>query len=181
MSRLAKRPLTLPNGVTAVITGETVTLKGPKGELTVKLLPAAKVEQTAAGLQVTVKNPENIKQRAVWGLSWALLRNMIEGVHKGYTKQLEINGVGFKAAIVKNQLELRVGFSHPVYFTPPTDVKVEVDKNIITISGIDKQLVGQVAADIRAIKKPEPYKGKGIKYVTEVIRRKAGKVAKAAA
>lgn len=181
MSRLAKRPLILPSGVTAAIADNSVTLKGPRGELTTKLLPVAKVEQTADSLQVTVKNPANIKQRAVWGLSWALLRNMIIGVSQGYTKQLEINGVGFKAAMVQNQLELRVGFSYSVYFTPPPGVKIEVEKNIITITGIDKQLVGQVTADIRAIKKPEPYKGKGIKYVTEVIRRKAGKVAKAAA
>lgn len=170
----------MPAGVTMTIGQTDVRFKGPKGELTVTIPAGVQVQQTEAGVMVTVKNSKNVRQRAVWGLVWALLRNMIVGVSSGYIKQLEINGVGFKASIVKNQLELRVGFSHPVFFTPPAGVKVETDKNIITISGIDKQLVGQAAADIRAIKPPEPYKGKGIKYVNEVIRRKAGKVAKSA-
>jgi large subunit ribosomal protein L6 len=181
MSRLAKRPLLLPAGVTATMDGRVVRVKGPKGELFVNLLPGISVVVNESDLVVNVKNEDDNKQRATWGLIWALLRNVIVGVSTGYTKQMEINGVGYKATMEKNQLVLRVGYSHPVNFTPPAGVAVTVDKNIITVTGIDKQLVGQAAANIREIREPEPYKGKGIKYIDEVIRRKAGKVTKAAA
>jgi large subunit ribosomal protein L6 len=181
MSRLAKRPLPLPANVTATVDGKIVRVKGPKGELMVTLLPGTSVSVADGAISVSTKNETDPKQRATWGLIWALLRNVLVGVSTGYTKQLEINGVGYKAAVEKNQLVLRVGFSHPVNFTPPAGVAVTVEKNVITVTGIDKQLVGQVAANIREIKEPEPYKGKGIKYMDEVIRRKAGKVTKSAA
>ncbi len=180
MSRLAKRPLPLPTGVTATVESGNVRVKGPKGELVVRLLPGITVTQAEDGLHVAIREDVSTIQRATWGLVWALLRNVITGVSTGYVKQLEINGVGYKAAIEGKNLVLRVGFSHPVNFTPPVGVAVSVEKNVITIAGIDKQLVGQVAANIREVRPPEPYKGKGIKYMDEVIRRKAGKVTKSA-
>ena len=154
MSRLAKRPLPFPPGVTAVVDGRVVRVKGVKGELFVNLLPGISVVINESDLVVNVKNQADPKQSATWGLVWALLRNVIAGVSTGYTKQLEINGVGFKASMEKNQLVLRVGYSHPVNFTPPAGVAVTVDKNIITVTGIDKQLVGQVAANITALCAP---------------------------
>lgn len=178
MSRLAKRPLPLPAGVTATVDSGSVRVKGPKGELAVALLPGVSVAVEGSALQVSMREGVSTTQFATWGLVWALLRNVITGVSQGYAKQLEINGVGYRAAVEGKDLVLRVGFSHPVTFTPPAGVAIAVEKNLITVSGIDKQLVGQAAANIREIKPPEPYKGKGIKYVDETIRRKAGKVTK---
>lgn len=178
MSRLAKRPLPLPTGVTATVDSGSVRVKGPKGELAVKLMPGVSVTSAEGSLHVAVRDGMSTKDLATWGLVWALLRNVITGVSEGYSKQLEINGVGYRAGIEGKALVLRVGFSHPVTFNPPAGVAVGVEKNVITISGIDKQLVGQVAANIREIRPPEPYKGKGIKYTDETIRRKAGKVTK---
>ncbi len=181
MSRLAKRPLPLPAGVTATVDSGSVRVKGPKGELAVQLMPGVSVAVADGALQVSIRDGMSTKEIATWGLVWALLRNVIAGVSTGYTKQLEINGVGYKAAVEGKGLVLRVGYSHPVTFIPPAGVAVSVEKNVITVAGIDKQLVGQAAANIREVRPPEPYKGKGIKYSDETIRRKAGKVTKSSA
>lgn len=179
MSRVGKKPLTIPNGVDLKIDGAVVSVKGPKGQLSLTLHPKVRASLDGKELSVTVDDTENVKQRALWGLSRRLIENMVVGVTKGYEKKLEINGVGFKAAIQGKTLKLDVGFSHEVDFPIPEGVNVTVEKNLITVTGIDKQFVGETAANIRRVKKPEPYKGKGIKYVDEQIRRKAGKAAKA--
>ncbi|MFH1145760.1 MAG: 50S ribosomal protein L6 [bacterium] len=178
MSRIGKLPVIVPAGVTVVLSGRTVQVKGPKGELKRDLNPVVKVVQEQNSLTVSVPRPENKDERALWGLTRALLQNMVKGVTDGFGKQLEINGVGMKATIQGKKLTLNVGFSHPVEFVIPDGVEIKVEKNVITLSGPDKELVGQIAANIRKIKKPEPYKGKGIKYIDEVILRKEGKVVK---
>ncbi|MCX6784910.1 MAG: 50S ribosomal protein L6 [Candidatus Komeilibacteria bacterium] len=181
MSRIGKKEIILPSGVQVTITGSLVEVKGPKGVLQVTVTPMVMVAQEADHLNVTVKNPEGIKDRAQWGLMRTLIANAVKGVTDGFSRQLEINGVGFKATVEGKILVLKVGFSHLVNFSIPEGIQIVVEKNTITVTGIDKHLVGQVAANIRAIKKPEPYKGKGIKYSDEVVRRKAGKLAKAGA
>lgn len=181
MSRLAKKPLILPDGVVCEVTDNEIIVKGPKGELKMPVNPLVKVEVKDKEVSFKVSDPEDQEQKSHWGLVASLVKNMVVGVTEGYEKKLEINGVGYKAQLKGSDLELNVGYSHPVIFKKPEGVDISVEKNIITISGIDKQLVGQVAAKIRSIRKPEPYKGKGIKYVDEVIRRKAGKVGKATA
>jgi len=185
MSRIGKKPIDIPQGVEAKINVDdsgapVVSVKGPKGTLTVSLTNKIKVENKDSQLVFEVKNEEDKYERSLWGLSRTLVNNAILGVTEGFGKELEINGVGFKAAVSGKKLVLNVGFSHPVDYPIPEGISIEVDKNIIKVSGIDKQLVGQVSAEIRAIKKPEPYKGKGIKYSDEQIRRKAGKVVKSA-
>jgi large subunit ribosomal protein L6 len=135
------------------------------------------VAQADNQLTVSVKNQEDKRQKALWGLFRRLVANMITGITDGFSKQLEINGVGYKASVQGKKLILNVGFSHPVEYTIPDGIDIIVEKNIITISGIDRQLVGQTAAEIRSVRKPEPYKGKGIKYTTEIVRRKVGKTA----
>jgi large subunit ribosomal protein L6 len=179
MSRVGKKPLAIPSGVEIKVDGSTIAVKGSKGQLTLTVDPRVKVTVEGGELNVTVSDPENVKQRALWGLYRRLIENMVTGVSKGFTKQLEVNGVGFKVALAGKTLKLDVGFSHEVEFKVPDALNVTVEKNLITLTGIDKQLIGEIAAQIRAIKKPEPYKGKGIKYVEEVIQRKAGKAAKA--
>lgn len=182
MSRIGKKPITIPAGVEIKIEGKKVFVKGPKGSLDVVMHDFASAEiQEADGVKaivVTVKNPDNVKNKAVWGLTARLIINMIKGATQGFEKKLEINGVGFRAAMQGKNLKLDVGFSHPVEFVMPQGITAAVEKNVITISGIDRQLVGETAARIRKIKEPEPYKGKGIKYIDEVIRRKAGKSVK---
>ncbi len=180
MSRIGKKPINIPSGVEVKVNGGLVTVKGPKGELAQQLHPIVQAELKDKELLVNVPNPDDRSQRALWGLFRTLLANLVDGVTKGFTKELEINGIGFKAVAGPGKLVLNVGFSHPVEFMFPKDIQITVDKNLITVAGIDKQKVGQIAAEIRAIKKPEPYKGKGIKYKEEVIRRKAGKVVKGA-
>ncbi|MBU4422010.1 50S ribosomal protein L6 [Candidatus Parcubacteria bacterium] len=184
MSRIGKKPIIIPNGVEASINGQEVKVKGPKGVLSLELHSHAKAEMKEEGsektIQVSVLNPLNKADRAIWGLSAKLIYNMVCGVTEGFKKELEVNGVGYKVALQGNVLKLEVGYSHPVDFSLPEGISAEVQKNVIIISGIDKQLVGEMAAQIRRIRKPEPYKGKGIKYKDEVIRRKAGKAAKAA-
>ena len=180
MSRIGKKPIAIPQGVDVKVAGSEIIVKGAKGEVKQALHHLISVEVKDGNLTVDVKNHEDRKQKALWGLFRSLLNNMVLGVSTGFTKQLEINGIGFKAAVSGNKLILNVGFSHPVEYVPTPDIKLAVEKNTITVSGIDKQRVGQTAAEIRAIKKPEPYKGKGIKYSDEVIRRKAGKVVKGA-
>jgi large subunit ribosomal protein L6 len=179
MSRIGKLPISIPAGVTVKLDERVVTVTGPKGTLTQALHDRVNVEIGEA-ITVTVRQPNNQNDRALWGLTRVLIANMIVGVTTGYEKKLEINGVGFKAALTGKNLVLNLGFSHPINFAVPDGITIAVDKNVVSVSGIDKQLVGETAATIRALKKPEPYKGKGIKYSDEVIRRKAGKVVKAA-
>ncbi len=177
MSRLGKKPIPLPDGIQAKIENDFIIVKGPKGELKQKLHEKVKVEINDSEIKVLVEKPEVKKQKALWGLFRSLINNMVIGVNEGFEKKLEINGIGYKASISGQKLTLHVGYSHPVDYMLPKGIKGQVEGNIITISGIDKQLVGEIAAQIRKIRKPEPYKGKGIKYVDEVIRRKVGKAA----
>lgn len=177
MSRLGKLPINLPQGVTASINGDIFSVRGPKGELTQKIDPIVKVEIADNAVKVSVANPSSKKEKAFWGLFYSLLKNMVIGVSQGYEKQLEIQGVGYKVAGGGNKLTLSLGFSHPVIFDLPKGIEASTEGNTITLKGIDKQLVGETAAQIRRLKKPEPYKGKGIRYVGEQVRRKAGKTA----
>ena len=174
MSRIGKLPIQIPSGVTITVDDQNVTVVGPKGTLTQFLLPEVTITVADNVATVTRANDEQLA-RANHGLMRALLANMVTGVTKGFEKKLELNGVGYRVAGGGNALDLTLGFSHPVKYTAQEGVQMTVEKNLITVSGIDKQKVGQVAAEIRALKKPEPYKGKGIKYVDEVILRKAGK------
>lgn len=178
MSRIGKQPIEIPEKVEVKIDGSLVSVKGPKGSLEQKIHPLVKVELKENTIVLSVNKPENSEEGALWGLFRSLLANMVEGVTGGFEKKLEINGVGYKARMEgKNKLILNVGYSHPVDFNLPEGIDGQVDANVITISGIDKQLVGETAANIRKVRKPEPYKGKGIKYIDEVIRRKVGKAA----
>lgn len=179
MSRIGKKKLEIPSGVTVDIKASSVVVKGPKGELTQPYLPAVDFVIEDAGKTLLLKQREGAaKSSAFQGLYRALVKNMIEGVSKGFVKQLEITGVGYKVASATGgtKIVLNIGYSKPIEYVAPKGIKIESPTPLeITISGIDKQLVGQVAAEIRAIRKPEPYKAKGIKYKNEFIRRKAGK------
>jgi large subunit ribosomal protein L6 len=176
VSRIGRMPISLPDGVKVEQEGTTITIQGPRGSMTRTFRP-----EMAIALEdntLTVSRPDDSRvNRSLHGLTRALLANMVEGVTQGFRKQLVINGVGFRATQQGKNLELQVGFSHPVIVEPPEGITLEVDRagRIITVEGRDKELVGEVAAKIRAIRKPEPYKGKGIAYADEVIRRKAGK------
>ncbi len=181
MSRIGKKPIQVPAGVDVAISETEVRVKGPKGELKLAIHPHVRLERAGDVLTVAVRSEENKKDRALWGLFNRLVANMIVGVTKGYEKSLEFVGVGYKVNLAGKTVKMDVGFSHEVDFPLPAGIDAKVDKNTLTLSGIDKQLVGETAARIRRIRKPEPYKGKGIKYVDEVIRRKAGKSAKAGA
>jgi large subunit ribosomal protein L6 len=176
MSRIGRKPITVPAGVTVELQDRHVKVTGPKGTLELDLMQNINVTQAENVLTVT-KAVENAETQASYGLSRTLIDNMVIGVSTGFTRALEINGVGFRAALAGNVITLSLGFSHPVVFQLPAGVEAKIEKNVITLSGFDKQAVGQVAANLRALKKPEPYKGKGIKYVEERIRRKAGKTA----
>lgn len=176
MSRLAKKPVIVPAGVTLTQGDEQFSFKGPKGELIVPLLPLIKI--SVSGNEITVAASNTTKQsRSNVGTMWSLFRNAAEGVDKGYIKSLEIQGVGYRAMLDGKTLVLNLGFVNPVKFVPDAGVNVEVEKNIIRISGASKEKVGAAAAKIRSFKKPEPYKGKGIRYVGEVVTLKAGKKA----
>jgi len=177
MSRLGKMPIEIPSGTQVKFENGFVIVKGPKGELKTKIHQLVKVEITDKEIKVSVNDPTTVREKALWGLFRSLIKNMVTGVNELYSKKLEINGVGYKAAVSGNKLTLNVGYSHPVVYEIPAGLKIEVQANILVISGIDKYLVGETAAQIRRIRKPEPYKGKGIKYSDEVIRRKAGKTA----
>lgn len=177
MSRIGKQPIILPDEVEAKLDDSVLTVKGPKGELKQEIHPSVSIEQKENKITVTVKKPDVKEQRSLWGLFRKLIANMVVGVTEGFTKQLEVNGVGFKAAIQGKVLNLQLGYSHPIDYTFPDGIDITVEKNLITVSGLNKQQVGQTAAEIRAFKKPEPYKGKGIKYTDEIIRRKVGKAA----
>ena len=179
MSRICKQPVLLPDGVTAAVDGRIFRVRGKRGELELALHPAVAVIIRGQVLHVMVSRPDDKDERALWGLFRNLIRNMVEGVTNGFKKSLELVGVGYKVSVSGQNVILNVGFSHPVTITLPPGVTASVEKNILTIEGNDKQMVGETAAGIRRIKKPEPYKGKGIKYVGEILRRKAGKAAKA--
>ncbi len=177
MSRIGKNPIEIPEGVEVKIEARELTVKGPKGELKQKIHPLVNIEQTDKQLLVKVNQPEDKRQRSLWGLFASLIKNMVEGVTNGYEKKLEVNGVGYRVELKGDTLILNVGYSHPIEYKLPEGITASVEKNLITISGIDKQVVGEVAAQIRKVRKPEPYKGKGIKYEDEVIIRKVGKAA----
>lgn len=179
MSRIGKQPIEIPEGIDITIDkNNIVTVKGAKGELKEKIHSTVLVEKKEKQIVISVKNEDNKEQKSLWGLSRTLIHNMIEGLIKGYEKTLEVNGVGYKAAVNGKKLILNVGFSNPKEFNIPEGINCVVEGNKIKLSGISKQAVGQIAAKIRKIRKPEPYKGKGIKYIDEVIIRKAGKAAK---
>jgi large subunit ribosomal protein L6 len=181
MSRVGQSPIPLPSTVTVSIVGQTITVNGPKGELQRTLPEGVTVEQADGELRV-LRDNEQREVRALHGLVRSLVANMVQGVTEGYAKTLEIHGVGYRAQKQGNDLEFSVGFSHPVKKAAPQGIEFEVPSPTrITVRGIDKELVGQTAAEIRAIKKPEPYKAKGIRYEGEHIRRKGGKAAKAGA
>jgi large subunit ribosomal protein L6 len=182
MSRIGAKIIQLPAGVDVNVQDGSVVVKGPKGTLTVKLHPHVTATVNAdRAVEVKVKNETDVKDRSLWGLTRQLIMNAVMGVQKPYEKALEFVGVGFKVAVAGSKVNMEVGYSHPVVFDLPEGVEAKVEKQVLTISGISKYLVGETAAQIRRIRPPEPYKGKGIKYVDEVIRRKAGKTAKAAA
>jgi large subunit ribosomal protein L6 len=177
MSRIGKLPIDVPAGVTITVDSDVISVKGPKGELTVPHMSDVTVALENNQAIVTRKDDERIA-KAQHGLQRALLNNAVEGVTKAFEKKLEVNGVGFRVGGGGQAIEMSLGFSHPVKYEAPTGVTLTVEKMTITVSGIDKQAVGQVAAEIRSLKKPEPYKGKGIKYADEVVLRKAGKAGK---
>ncbi len=181
MSRIGRKPVTLPKGVTVTINGSEVKVKGPKGELNRVFRPEVTIKEESGTLLVGRSNDERAV-RALHGLSRALLNNMVTGVSSGYAKVLQIEGVGYRAEMKGKDLVMALGFSHPVTVTPPVGITFTVDEKArtITIAGADKEQVGQVTADVRAWRKPEPYKGKGLRYLGEIVRRKAGKAGKAA-
>lgn len=181
MSRIAKKPIILPAGVTFQIAEGYYIVTGPKGEIKKLSLPKVEINQKENELTLTVPDFTKGENRAFLGTAARIIANMVQGVTEGFSKKLEINGVGFKAELKGKDLVLHVGYSHPVSIVSVPGVSLEVDKNIVTVTGIDKVLVGQVAANIRKVRKPEPYKGKGIKYDDEVIRRKEGKQVKSEA
>lgn len=179
MSRVGKKPVVIPAGVTVELKDETLKVKGPKGELLLAVHPKVSIAHTDSELTVSVKKPDVKAEKALWGLFRALINNMVTGVTTGFSKVLEINGVGYKASLSGTKLVMALGYSHPIEMEVPKGLEAKVEKNVITITGIDRQLVGQFAAEVRSQREPEPYKGKGIKYSDETIRRKAGKVVKA--
>lgn len=177
MSRIGRAPIAIPAGVEVVVDGSTVTVKGAKGTLTRTM--NSNITITKDGDTITVTRPNDQKEnRSLHGLTRTLIANMIEGVSNGFKKELEINGIGYRAEVKGNALWMKIGFSHDVIMEAPEGITVEVNGNKVTVSGADKQKVGQFAAEIREKRPPEPYKGKGIKYVDEYIRRKEGKAGK---
>ncbi|MGB2762086.1 MAG: 50S ribosomal protein L6 [Minisyncoccales bacterium] len=192
MSRIGKKPILIPEGVEVKKDDRKIVVKGPKGELSKEIRPEIDIEIKAQEVyifpkkegQKTISKKESGKQakniNAFWGLTRAFLANMIQGVKDGYEKKLQIEGLGYKASLEGNDLVLNIGFSHPVKIEALDNIELSIEKNIITISGIDKELVGMVAAKIRKVRPPEPYKGKGIRYIDEIVRKKVGKKAVAA-
>ena len=175
MSRIGKKAVAVPSGVTVTIEGQTVTVKGPKGQLAWTVAEEIEVKQEGAELLLT-KRVDNTRAQAMWGLSRTLVANMVEGVTSGFEKTLELVGVGYRAAMKGNALSMQLGFSHEVDVPPPAGVTFAVPKQTeINISGIDKQVVGEIASQIRRLRPPEPYKGKGVRYAGEQVRRKEGK------
>lgn len=174
MSRIGKAPVGVPDKVEVKINGLSVDVKGPKGQMSYTFRPEVKIAQEGKEINVTPVD-ESTTARAMWGLSRTLLNNMITGVTTGFTKSLEFNGVGYKAAVNGSTLTLNLGYSHPIDYALPKGIEAKVNKNVIEFSGCDKELVGFVAAKVRSFREPEPYKGKGLKYTDETIIRKAGK------
>ena len=175
MSRIGKKPVTLPKGVNLDLQGSTVAVKGPKGELRRTLHPEMKLTFESGNFSVERPSDEK-RHKALHGLTRTLVQNMVDGVSKGFTKTLEIQGVGYKAEAKPYGVNLIVGYSHPVKYEAPKGIKISVENNtVVKVEGADKEVVGQVAAELRAVRPPEPYKGKGIRYQGEQVRRKAGK------
>ncbi|MBI2356298.1 MAG: 50S ribosomal protein L6 [Candidatus Doudnabacteria bacterium] len=179
MSRIGKKPILIPSGVTVDLKPDTLKIKGPKGELNLPLHPKIKLIMQNSELSVDISDKQSKQEKALWGLFRSLINNMVTGVTSGFAKSLEVNGVGYKAAVSGKKMVLNLGYSHPIELAVPSGLEAKVEKNIITLTGADKQAVGQFAAVVRGLRPPEPYKGKGIKYADEIIRRKAGKVVKA--
>ena len=178
MSKIGKKPINLPLGVTVTTEGKTVKINGPRGDQEIKLVEKLSIEQKDSQLILTNRS-EDSQSRALYGLTRNLLANSVEGVTKGFSKTLELSGIGFRASLQGNKLVLNIGYSHSVEVEAPEGIIFKVAENKITVEGVDKSLVGEVAAGIRGQRPPEPYKGKGIRYQGEVIRRKAGKAGKA--
>jgi large subunit ribosomal protein L6 len=179
MSRIGKLPITVPSGVDVTIDGRTVTVKGPKGSLSHTVIEPITVERDDDGRVVLRRPDDERRSKAMHGLSRTLVQNLVTGVTAGYEKKLEIHGVGYRVQLKGSTLEFALGFSHPVVVTPPEGISFAVETPTrFSVSGIDKQLVGETAANIRKIRKPEPYKGKGVRYAGEVVRRKVGKTGK---
>lgn len=184
MSRIGKMPIPVPSGVEVKVNDGAVTVKGPKGTLS-RVIPADMIVNVEAGRVVVERPSDGREHRSLHGLTRTLIANMVEGVTKGYEKVLQIHGVGYRAQMSGNNLTLQVGYSHPVEITPRPGIQFEVGQEtntrlpLVMVRGIDKETVGQQAAEVRAVRKPEPYKGKGIRYSTEIVRRKAGKSGKA--
>ncbi len=174
MSKIGKKPIALPEGVTATVNETAVTIKGKNGSLVVPILPYVKVHLEGGVLTLTVATTQ-VQARANWGTMAAHLSNAVTGVTTGFEKKLDVQGIGYKAAMEGKTLVLALGFTHPIKFVPPAGITIVLEKSFITISGIDRQVVGQTAAKIRQFKKPEPYQGKGIRYLGEQVRRKEGK------
>ncbi len=180
MSRIGKLPVAIPKGVKTSLSGQTLQAEGPKGKLAMEINPAISVEVSESEIVCKMNNPEEPTSKPLYGLTRSLVNNLVIGVSTGFKKELEIQGTGYRAFLKGKELELNVGHSHPVLYPIPDGITINVEKNVkIAIEGADKQLVGQTAAEIRGFRKPEPYKGKGIKYADEVIRKKAGKTAAA--
>lgn len=179
MSKIAKKPVVINQGVNVSITGQNVVVSGPKGQLSFTMPGGIKAEAVDGQILVSQIKKNDVETNALFGLTRAMLNNLVKGVSEGFTKKLELSGVGYRAQGTGNTLTLAVGFSHPVIIKADQGITFTVEENIITISGSDKAMIGDVAAKVRAVRPPEPYKGKGIKYVGERIRRKAGKAAKA--
>jgi large subunit ribosomal protein L6 len=178
MSRIGKRPIEIPSNVTVTIDGQQVKVKGPKGELQQVLTEQIKVEQEGQTLHVLRRNDSRVARQR-HGLSRTLVANMVEGVSKGFEKRLQIQGVGYRAQVQGRNLILNVGYSQPVQIVPPEGIQLAVEGNVnVIVSGINKEIVGNIAAKIRGVRPPEPYKGKGIRYANEMVRRKAGKAGK---
>ena len=180
MSRIGKKPINIPSGVEIFLEGGLLRVKGPLGQLEKVIHPHIIIKKEDDKILIKVKNEQDQRDRALWGLFRTLVSNMISGVTQGFEKKLEVTGIGYKVASKGNNLVLNVWYSHPIEFKIPSAIKIDVNGNVITIRGIDKAEVGEIAAQIRRLRPPEPYKGKGIKYFGEVVRRKAGKVAKGA-
>jgi large subunit ribosomal protein L6 len=175
MSRIGKKPVPIPQGVTAGVQDGTVSIKGPKGELKLKLVPEVEAAVKDGTIVITPREDSD-RARAMWGMQRTLINNLVTGVTQGFSERLEISGVGYRAAVQGKNLQLQVGLSHDVLYPIPTGIQIVCEKpTSIAISGSDKQLVGQVAAEIRSYRPPEPYKGKGVRYASERIRRKEGK------
>ena len=185
MSRIGKKPIEIPEGVEVKIDNNVVSVKGPKGSLSQEINSIVVLKlvngENSKAITVEVENESDKNERSQWGTARAIIANLVKGVTEGFEKKLEVNGVGYRVSVSGTTLVLVVGYSHDVKFPMPEGIVATVEGNVITISGTDKHLVGEVAANIRKVRKPEPYKGKGIKYIDEVIRRKAGKAQKAAA